>query len=343
MQLKHEFLFNIKLISMKNFIFMMAFAIMCVMTSCNKDESLQHVPATADGVAVINFDITSDTPEEADIDKLLNYFKENKVEITSLQEAFIKSMLTEPEKCGLDFLRKWAFYVDYTPAKKEDVQMGIIIPISKRETFKNTLISLNNAFQKEMGDFMKESKTQNELEYIQLDEHSIIGWNDNLFVYLAGTKEQGPSQLLTVLGMEKSASILTNDDFQDFNDECQDYNVWISSSFMADPNFIELMNDEIAGNYSENNYVKYFMTESGLKFEDNYLHYHVQCEKDEYTATMKFKPNEAFQEADFSEILQAAIDVTQEYQRDIDEYCEKELEKIAIDSAATDMPDEFEY
>ncbi len=324
---------------MKKLFYAMLVVLCCCCMSCNSDEVLNYVPATSDVVLVLKADKSSDRPEAAEMDNYLKTLEETaNLKLTDQQKSFIKEIAVNPKSAGIDYSKKMCAYIDYElAADMEKCAIGMCIPLRNRQDFENTLKGFGNICKDNLGkDFTQSIKTQDALSYIQITETAIVGWNDDVCLLLAKESAVTPSDLLSICSMDKSASILSNDDFCDFNKDCKNINMWASSDFMGTPEFKKMLDSNCTFPDEDAHLITDLLAATNIQLEGNYLHCYVDIEDDEYTLTIKFIPNESLQNAD-------AMNLTNAIQRTIKQYNEMQMEYwnnkygMASDTLSTEL------
>ncbi|MCQ2263961.1 MAG: DUF4836 family protein [Bacteroidales bacterium] len=279
-----------------------ALSLCAFFTSCYQDASLEHVPATADVVCVMNFsDIAG---EKVDQNQLVDVIDDLPVE--KELSRFLKKIIADPQSSGLDLLKYVSLYADIDD-DGHDATFGIIAPVHNKADLQENIMSLK----KDFFDF-KTTTTMQDYTYVypfEDEKDIILGWNDEFFVILLTTKDKiSTSALAQVLGMEEANSILNNDDFCKFKKDIATASMWAKSDVFGN----------IAAN--EMSEIEDFLDDAGLETDGNYFHAHIKYTKEEYSVEMKFRPNESIQNHDYGKISKALKKLYEDYYHAEEQY-----------------------
>lgn len=255
--------------------------------SCSKNNS-SHIPKDAFAVAVVdgkglskisNNDFLKDNEDQ----ELIKEFKEEYSKIVEL----IESLQKNPDELGLLLTKRSYAFASF---EEENLFLGIIIPINKKQLEKN-LEMIGEELGFPISVFLE---TKNDIKYSSFETDKIIGWNSDVLMFLAIEGGEVDFDLLEkYLNLKEKESILANKDYKKFHKNCKDINLWISSDFVK--NFEKLKKD-----------VDKFETLTGIDLTNNYGHMHLEFKKGEINFNSSLKYNKSLQNVDLKKIEENA-------------------------------------
>ncbi len=269
--------------------FLLIAALAMFFASCSNDSS-KHIPKDAFAVLVIDggeltklsdTDFIQENPEYEDAMKEVEKESEKAAEL-------IEDILEDPDASGVLLTEK--MYAFATIEEEEDIVIGVIIPI-KRKKLEENLDMIADEFGVPISMVME---TEDDIQYFAPEDGMILGWNDDVFMYVFQENGEDMFDLLEkYMNLDKKESILSDKDFKKFQKNCTDINLWVSSNIIDNIDY-------------ESKEIEEFEKLTGIDLSNNYGHMHLDIEKDEIVYTSKLKFNESIQELDKKKIIDNA-------------------------------------
>jgi len=257
--------------------------------SCSKNAAT-HIPKDAFAVLVIDGgeltklsdpEFIKENPEFKDAMEDIKDESEKAAEL-------IEDIMKDADASGILFTEK--MYAFATIENEEDFVVGVIIPI-KRKKLEENLDMIADEFNVPVSAVME---TEDDIQYFAPEDGMILGWNDDVFMFLFQEGGEDMFDLLEkYMNLEKKESILTDKDFKKFHKNCKAVNLWISSNIIDK---VDIPMDEI----------EEFEELTGIDLANNYGHMHLDIQKDEIIYTSKLRFNESIQDLDKEKILENA-------------------------------------
>ncbi len=254
------------------------------LSSCTPDKTVDYIPEDAFAVAVLDLNMLwvharklTETPE----------FKQMKAEVEDESKEASKvmeKMLKDPNNSGL-LLRRNIYGFAYSVQNK--VAGGVLIALDKR-TFEENLKTVGlEMFGVNPKDFFIED---GDIKYFEPDRESIIAYNNDVLLIVYNEAGQETLKLAKSILNKENGSITKNKDFADFLKNCVDLNFWASSAI-------------IEQDYETKNLLNGIKDVTGVDYEDNYGHFHVEIANDELILTQKFRFNESIANLELDKII----------------------------------------
>jgi len=256
--------------------------------SCSKNAAT-HIPKDSfavlviDGSELMKFsdpEFIKENPEFKDAMKDIEKESKKAAEL-------IEKVMKDPDATGILLSEKsYAFAV----MNKEDVIFGFIIPIDRKKLEENIDL-IAGEFNVPVSMFME---TKNDIKYMEPESGIIFGYNEDVLMLVYNENSDSNFALMEkYMNLDKKESILSDDDFKEFDKNCKAINLWVSSNVI---NQIDMEKESI----------KEFEKLTGIQLAGNYGHMHLDIQKDEITYTSTLKFNESIQNLDKKKLIDNA-------------------------------------
>lgn len=257
-----------------------------MMWSCNKSsDKVSHIPGEAFAVVMIDGSYIEKVanPDLIEDNEQLKEGMEELEEISDKIADLVNDIIKDPGKSGMD-LEGESYAFAYI--QDEDIIVGGILGINRKTLEKNIELIEDEI------DFELEMEEKDGVSYTMPEDDVIIGWTKNMMLILTiveGNDTDIEDEFFRLINLKKSESIIKDKDFNKFQSNCEDINIWISSNVIND--------------IPDGEGVDYIGKALGIDLEDNYGHLHFGFDKEEWTMTLKLRFNESVQDADINKII----------------------------------------